>query len=347
MPIPVVCPSCAAKLCAPNNLAGRNTKCPKCGTAIIVHKASELVRAELLPQPIETVEPRAVPPKPPAGPARPPAEDSFDFSPSSSKPVRNGSRVGLSIGLGTDGLVMILGTIAATLLATGFFSSAKPSQQQLAQTLNANQNGLPASEREVAPDPNSSEFKPPSEPARELDLEEHAERQAEIAKEYYTERNQRFLAILRFEKDHYDKYGGSTPFLLRMKVEDGPQPLTFSERRYTLDMRPNRAGYTRGMKVIQIIDNSKLLVAIGSSTAMAVGWDTTRLVDGDTIMPQDAIVVSGAIDYLAVSGARKRVYVVEPFDLIRYANDYRPQIPQSILDAVGQDVIVGDGLPNH
>ncbi len=36
MPIPVVCPSCATKLRAPDNMVGHKTKCPKCGTAVIV-----------------------------------------------------------------------------------------------------------------------------------------------------------------------------------------------------------------------------------------------------------------------------------------------------------------------
>jgi predicted Zn finger-like uncharacterized protein len=36
MPIPIVCPSCAAKLRVPDNMAGRKTKCPKCGTGINV-----------------------------------------------------------------------------------------------------------------------------------------------------------------------------------------------------------------------------------------------------------------------------------------------------------------------
>ena len=36
MPIAVVCPSCAAKMRAPDSAAGRKTKCPKCGTALVV-----------------------------------------------------------------------------------------------------------------------------------------------------------------------------------------------------------------------------------------------------------------------------------------------------------------------
>src|SRR5437870_3534086 len=36
MPILVVCPSCSAKLRAPDAIAGRKIKCPKCGTRVVV-----------------------------------------------------------------------------------------------------------------------------------------------------------------------------------------------------------------------------------------------------------------------------------------------------------------------
>ena len=34
MPIPVVCPTCATRLRAPDNTIGRQSKCPRCGSAI-------------------------------------------------------------------------------------------------------------------------------------------------------------------------------------------------------------------------------------------------------------------------------------------------------------------------
>src|SRR5260370_16249337 len=49
MPVPVVCPSCAARLSIPDNLAGRKIKCPKCGKPV-------LVEAETLPPVLETAE---------------------------------------------------------------------------------------------------------------------------------------------------------------------------------------------------------------------------------------------------------------------------------------------------
>jgi hypothetical protein len=85
MPIPVVCPSCATKLRAPDNMAGRKTKCPKCGTAVVVPspapEAPEPVRAEPLPQPVKRVEPPVVRPKPPPAPALVSDEDDFDLEP--------------------------------------------------------------------------------------------------------------------------------------------------------------------------------------------------------------------------------------------------------------------------
>jgi hypothetical protein len=68
-------------------MAGRKTKCPKCGTAVVVpspaHDGPELVRAEPLRQPIKPVEPPAVRPKPGPAPAHVPDEDDFDLQPRS------------------------------------------------------------------------------------------------------------------------------------------------------------------------------------------------------------------------------------------------------------------------
>ncbi len=36
MPVTVLCPSCKAKLKAPDNLVGKNVKCPGCGSAVLV-----------------------------------------------------------------------------------------------------------------------------------------------------------------------------------------------------------------------------------------------------------------------------------------------------------------------
>jgi hypothetical protein len=68
-------------------MAGRKTKCPKCGTAVVVlspaPETPEPVRAEPVPQPVKRVEPPAVRPKPPPAPAPLPPEDDFDLEPRS------------------------------------------------------------------------------------------------------------------------------------------------------------------------------------------------------------------------------------------------------------------------
>jgi hypothetical protein len=45
MPIPITCPSCNGKLKAPENLAGRKVKCPKCSQAIPVPAAAPVAAA--------------------------------------------------------------------------------------------------------------------------------------------------------------------------------------------------------------------------------------------------------------------------------------------------------------
>ncbi len=69
MPISVVCLSCFAKLRAPDNMAGRTMKCPKCGRAVVVpspvNEAAQPTPAEPPPLPVKRVEPAAVRPVPP------------------------------------------------------------------------------------------------------------------------------------------------------------------------------------------------------------------------------------------------------------------------------------------
>lgn len=81
MPIPVVCPTCATKLRAPDNMAGRNAKCPKCGTAVAVpspvQQVPEFAHPEPPLQPVKRVESPDVRPKPPFPPV--PTEDDFDL----------------------------------------------------------------------------------------------------------------------------------------------------------------------------------------------------------------------------------------------------------------------------
>lgn len=56
MPIPIACPSCATRLRAPDHMAGRKTKCPKCGMAVVVpssgHEITKPTHAKSLPEEI-------------------------------------------------------------------------------------------------------------------------------------------------------------------------------------------------------------------------------------------------------------------------------------------------------
>src|SRR5262245_12904651 len=115
----LVCPSCAAKLRAPDNLTGRKMKCPKCGTAIIVPgpipEAPEAVRAEPMSQAVTRVEPPVPFPSP------------------SEQPERKQSRAGFWIGLGAGAFVLVLATIGATVCAKGFVAPTSYSASGLTQ----------------------------------------------------------------------------------------------------------------------------------------------------------------------------------------------------------------------
>ena len=69
MPIPVVCPSCARKLRAPGDWAGRKTKCAKCGSEIVVPTPEDIVEVhfdlELPLPPVRRAETPAVRPDSP------------------------------------------------------------------------------------------------------------------------------------------------------------------------------------------------------------------------------------------------------------------------------------------
>jgi len=62
MPIPIVCPSCSARLRAPDGTAGRKAKCPNCGTAVLVSNPASKIpeRPSLDDSPRQP--PRDVPP---------------------------------------------------------------------------------------------------------------------------------------------------------------------------------------------------------------------------------------------------------------------------------------------
>lgn len=68
MPITVECPACSAKLTAPDDKAGKGTRCPKCGNAILVPGPAR--KTPQLP-PINRPGSMAGQPKPPPAPVSP------------------------------------------------------------------------------------------------------------------------------------------------------------------------------------------------------------------------------------------------------------------------------------
>lgn len=128
MPISVVCPPCARKLRAPDKAAGRRTKCPKCGTTVVIpitgEEFSEPIDADARPQSINSVEPSALRSKSPPAPTPPTAETISTFLPSR-KPNKNGSRAGLWIAMAVGIFVFFAVTIGVALWATGFFVSGR------------------------------------------------------------------------------------------------------------------------------------------------------------------------------------------------------------------------------
>lgn len=79
MPVTVLCPSCKAKLKAPDNLVGKNVKCPGCGSAVLV-KAMAAVAPAAAPKAASGSTPKApalakAKPAPPPPKPEPPLEE--------------------------------------------------------------------------------------------------------------------------------------------------------------------------------------------------------------------------------------------------------------------------------
>lgn len=73
MPITIACPSCKARLQAPDNTAGKRVKCPKCQNPIPVPAAGGT------PAPAPAKQPAAAPSKPPVKKPAPPPDNDFNF----------------------------------------------------------------------------------------------------------------------------------------------------------------------------------------------------------------------------------------------------------------------------
>ena len=101
MPLAIACPSCGTRLQVPDNLAGRQVKCSKCGAVMLVPGA-----AAPPPAPAPPAAPRIARPTAPArapGPPPPPP------SPAPEPGTKAGGKTGLIIGLaaGAAGLLLV------------------------------------------------------------------------------------------------------------------------------------------------------------------------------------------------------------------------------------------------
>ncbi|MGC1274344.1 MAG: MJ0042-type zinc finger domain-containing protein [Planctomycetaceae bacterium] len=94
---------------------------------------------------------------------------------------------------------------------------------------------------------------------------------------------------------------------------------------WKIDTSVGAAGYVHQLRVVQILDDRTALVMFGDKIAMAVGWGTSDLVDGDAFAPEDAVVITGVKEYTTVLGAKSRVHVIEPFNLKKYETQFIPE----------------------
>lgn len=141
MSITVVCQSCVAKLRAPDSMAGHKTKCPKCGTEIVVPTAVSNVEepSRGAPPPFKGVVPIAPRPNSPA--ISPPDQTHDSVNLSSSPRNVNGyvNRAGFWAGLGVGVFILIFTTIGLTLFATGFFAKGTTGREAKSQWSNENE----------------------------------------------------------------------------------------------------------------------------------------------------------------------------------------------------------------
>lgn len=168
-----------------------------------------------------------------------------------------------------------------------------------------------------------------------------------IAEHYYKARNSEFQRqlelLLKFRKDIDSPEMSKRLFSHKARAGAAKQHFD-GDGKDTIPMETGTAGYTKGMRIVQIIDESTMLLSLGEQVVIGRGWNTSGFVDGDLLSPKDAVIVTGTADYDAVSGARKRVRVIQPFDLVKYEDDFPAKLPDAIREIVGDSVKVGEGF---
>jgi len=102
MPFTVVCPSCSARIKAPDTAVGKTVKCPKCSNPMIISASAPEPTPEVV-EPVEVVEspePEEVAPRRRQRPRR-------DDDDSESRPRKKKSNKGLIIGLSIGGVLLV------------------------------------------------------------------------------------------------------------------------------------------------------------------------------------------------------------------------------------------------
>ncbi|MEZ6039502.1 MAG: hypothetical protein R3C20_03290 [Planctomycetaceae bacterium] len=160
---------------------------------------------------------------------------------------------------------------------------------------------------------------------------------------YYKQRNLRFLAALLLLKREYDEQPSA---MLRNEIEafvqaGPPRRVLFTSP----DEQPPKvgdAGFAGPLRVIQVVDESRLLVEFGTSKALATGWSTVEIVAGESFQPQGGIVIMGKTDFTSLEGqTAKAVHVIEPLELAEHAARNTPELPAYITEIIGPDIAVG------
>lgn len=120
MPITVSCPSCGGKINAPDNLAGRKVKCPKCSAPMMLPSDNAVTEAIQTAAPAPAAPPPPSAPPPRSRPARPAQDDDYyDDEPRDTERIR--VRAGGPNGLAIAGMVLgIVGFIMAFIPCLGW-----------------------------------------------------------------------------------------------------------------------------------------------------------------------------------------------------------------------------------
>jgi len=149
------CPTCAKTFQVKDEFAGRRTKCPKCGQAIQV-------------------------PAPASGAPGVAGAPSSEFPPSSHPPGRRQSRAALFIGLGAGVLVLVIGIVLVTLMASDVFSKSGSDQQVYSQAQNAKKSDTKGSDQ---PEKAATPSKPPDEKPKDESQETEESKKKERARQ--------------------------------------------------------------------------------------------------------------------------------------------------------------------